>query len=564
MLSKTPKPRSRSIVVLLLSALALAAMLAFQAIASDLYHRTTAVQILNDYARAAAEESAQRIARDFEYYGFYPVFRTLDDLKVGVLGTALPAPEALPEGAAGYERAALAAVRYVFRFEFPSRTLANASALPSPLASWLEDTLPPHVTDVFDSEWRSAVLIRPGPNRGVFVYAVERDAAGDPVTAYGFELDADSASSLLGASVRREPLLPPSLLRGIDGDSLVVVRLLDAGGDVLYASHADSVPVATFAARADADARLGGISTHIALRPAAAEGLIHGGLPQARFRFIMGLLLLTAGLIAIALLQVRREHELARLRTEFVSNVSHELRTPLAQIRMFAETLLLGRVRSEHEKRRSLSIIDKEARRLTHLVENVLQFSRAERRIARVAPEQTALAPLIREAVDLFAPIAESSEIRFHTNIVNEVDAPVDRGAVKQMLLNLLDNAVKYGPAAQTVTVGLSLRDGMAHLWVEDQGPGIPEGDRERVWDRFARVDRERTAAVAGTGIGLSVVRELATLHGGRAWAETAPGGGARLTVELPNATPGHPTSQEQARSPIGPTPSQAAAGSGS
>jgi signal transduction histidine kinase len=116
----------------------------------------------------------------------------------------------------------------------------------------------------------------------------------------------------------------------------------------------------------------------------------------------------------------------------------------------------------------------------------------------------------------------------------------VDEGALRQMLLNLLDNGVKYGPEGQTVTIGSEAVLDRVRVWVQDQGPGVPAGDRERVWDRFWRLERDRGTAVAGTGIGLSVVRELASLHGGRAWVETAPGGGARFVLDLPAA--GAPT----------------------
>jgi signal transduction histidine kinase len=103
------------------------------------------------------------------------------------------------------------------------------------------------------------------------------------------------------------------------------------------------------------------------------------------------------------------------------------------------------------------------------------------------------------------------------------------------MLLNLLDNAVKYGPDGQTVTVGIDPPAGdRARLWVQDQGSGVPTADRERIWDQFCRLERDRGSAVAGTGIGLSVVRELAALHRGRAWVEGAPGGGARFVIEVP------------------------------
>jgi len=254
---------------------------------------------------------------------------------------------------------------------------------------------------------------------------------------------------------------------------------------------------------------------------------------------VLGVLLLTAGLIVTALVQLRRESDLARLRTDFVSGVSHELRTPLAQIRMFGETLLLGRVRSDTERRRSLEIIDQEARRLTHLVENLLHFSRSERQAHHVTPEPTWMAPLVRSVVEAFTPLAAPRRARLRTDLAEGVVAAVDAEAFRQMLLNLLDNAVKYGPEDQTVTVTLAAADaaGRVRVSVDDQGPGVPPAERERVWERFWRLERDRGSAVAGTGIGLAVVRELAALHGGRAWVEDPPAGrGARFALELPAA----------------------------
>jgi signal transduction histidine kinase len=251
----------------------------------------------------------------------------------------------------------------------------------------------------------------------------------------------------------------------------------------------------------------------------------------------------------MALLQHRREYELAALRAEFVSNVSHELRTPLAQIRMFAETLLLGRVRSPEERRRSLEIVDQEARRLTHLVENVLLFSRAERGAVRLAPEPTELTGLVREVVDGFLPLALARQVTIRTELGEGLVVCVDRNAVRQILLNLLDNAVKYGPPGQTVTVATTAAGDSVRIRVDDQGPGIPPRDRRHVWERFWRLAREEKSAVAGTGIGLAVVHELTAQHGGRAWCEEAPGGGARFLVELPR-TEGAAVEAASAREP--------------
>jgi signal transduction histidine kinase len=267
-----------------------------------------------------------------------------------------------------------------------------------------------------------------------------------------------------------------------------------------------------------------------------ADKLIIGGLPKSRLPLILGLLGLTAALIGTALLQLRRESQLTRLRSDFISGVSHELRTPLAQIRMFSETLTLGRVRSEEERRRSLAIIDQEARRLTHLVENLLHFSRSERQTAHITPEPTKLAPLVQEVLDGFAPLAAARGATIAASVPEDLVVPADPGAVRQMLLNLLDNAVKYGPAGQEIRVGATRDNGIARLWVDDGGPGIPRADRERVWDRFWRLERDRDSAIAGSGIGLAVVRELAGLHHGRAWIDdVGPDvAGTRVVIELP------------------------------
>src|SRR5881296_2148211 len=286
---------------------------------------------------------------------------------------------------------------------------------------------------------------------------------------------------------------------------------------------------------------MGRLQVQVALRPDLAPKLVIGGMPRSNLPMLLSLLALTAGLVVAALLQLRREYELSRLRADFVSSVSHELRTPLAQIRMFSETLLLGRVRSDDERERSLEIIDQEARRLTHLVENLLHFSRSERLLARLSPTVAPLAPLVSEAAEAFTPLAVARGVTLRTMLTDGVVCPVDADALRQMLLNLLDNAAKYGPAGQTVTVGLAVNEGRARILVDDQGPGIPAADRERIWDQFWRLERDRGSAVAGTGIGLSVVRELVALHGGRAWAEDPPNGtggaaaaGARFVIELP------------------------------
>jgi len=138
---------------------------------------------------------------------------------------------------------------------------------------------------------------------------------------------------------------------------------------------------------------------------------------------------LTAALIGTALVQLRRESQLTRLRTDFISGVSHELRTPLAQIRMFSETLTLGRVRSDEERRRSLAIIDQEARRLTHLVENLLHFSRSERQTAHITPEPDGPGDRSCRSDRCFAPLAAARGATLAASVPEDLVVPADPGA---------------------------------------------------------------------------------------------------------------------------------------
>jgi signal transduction histidine kinase len=252
------------------------------------------------------------------------------------------------------------------------------------------------------------------------------------------------------------------------------------------------------------------------------------------------LLVLTLATGVAALVQLRREQQLARLRQDFVSGVSHELRTPLAQIRMFAELLDDGKLRTDSERDRSTRVINREARRLTHLVEKILQFSRLERAAVDLRVERLDVTQTVAEVIEAFKPLGAAQDVHLVVEVEDGLTVRADRDAVSQLLLNLLDNAVKYGPKGQTVTVAAARAGNSVRLSVQDEGPGIPPHDRDRVWEPYYRLDREMSGDTAGSGIGLAVVYELAAQHGGRSWVEDAASGGARFVVELPGASTPH------------------------
>ena len=197
--------------------------------------------------------------------------------------------------------------------------------------------------------------------------------AGNRPAILGVVADPSFVTDVFARIAQQSPLLPPSLAR--EPKDLLSIRVATSDRHDLFSS---STVWSAYTSETSLDERLGAFRVAVALTGPAADRLIIGGLPRSRVPLLIGLLVITTGLIAVAFVQLRRERELIRLRADFVSGVSHELRTPLAQIRMFGETLLLNRVRSSEERHRSLEIIVQESRRLTLLIENVLQFARLD------------------------------------------------------------------------------------------------------------------------------------------------------------------------------------------
>ncbi len=528
--------RGTVIAALLVLAFAVAAALGVQAYGNARHHRAQADRVLRDYAALAAARVALQSARAI-YWAVAPPLKALQRAQEMAPHKPLPQPNDLHFDVMEHEFSLAPYIRFTFRMDLKTGALTTSGpALSKQVRHWLVDTLPLHTRTVYDTAWHmGTVLGQPGGDRRYVVYTVLRDSEGMLRTAIGLEAKPAALRPLVAEATEKFPLLPRPLTGGVQYDSMGSVIITDRFGVEIYRSAVQYT--SPYTARDTIGTDMGDLFAHTTLREAVADQLIIGGLPRSRLPLILGLLGLTAALIGIALFQLRRESQLARLRSDFISGVSHELRTPLAQIRMFSETLTLGRVRSDDERRRSLAIIDQEARRLTHLVENLLHFSRSERQTTHITPEPTRLAPLVQEVIDGFAPLAAARGATIAATVPEDLIVPADPGAMRQMLLNLLDNAVKYGPAGQEVRIGASRENGAARLWVDDGGPGIPRGDRERVWVRFWRLERDRDSAVAGSGIGLAVVRELATLHRGRAFIDdTAPsaGAGTRVVIELP------------------------------
>jgi signal transduction histidine kinase len=246
------------------------------------------------------------------------------------------------------------------------------------------------------------------------------------------------------------------------------------------------------------------------------------------------LLVVVAGIIATYRL-VRRETEMARLKADFVANVSHDLKTPLSVIRMFGETLEMGRLPDEAGRREYYRVITRESERLTRLIDNVLDFSRIEsgRRTYERVP--TAVEPLVREAVEAFShPLAQHG-FKVDVQVAPDLpEVPLDADAVGQALANLIDNAIKYSAERTSLTVEARIVQGQLALTVADEGIGIPREEQGRIFDKFYRVGRSETQSRRGSGVGLALVRHVAEAHGGRVTVDSRPGGGSRFTLWVP------------------------------
>ena len=250
--------------------------------------------------------------------------------------------------------------------------------------------------------------------------------------------------------------------------------------------------------------------------------------------FSVLLVVIVAGIVATWRL-VRRETEMARLKSDFVANVSHDLKTPLSVIRMFGETLEMGRVTDEAKRQEYFRVITRESERLSRLIDNVLDFSRIEggRRRYDLAP--TAVEPLIRETLEAFDyPLAQQA-FKVEVNVAADLpEVVLDADAVGQALANLIDNAIKYSGEDRWLSVDARVADGHLALSVADRGLGVPTAEQAKIFEKFYRAGRSETQGRRGSGVGLALVRHVAEAHGGRVTVASRPGEGSRFTLCIP------------------------------
>jgi signal transduction histidine kinase len=247
-------------------------------------------------------------------------------------------------------------------------------------------------------------------------------------------------------------------------------------------------------------------------------------------------IMLGAGLFLVYS-NVRREVHLSRIKSDFVANVSHELKTPLALIRLFSETLELGRVPTEEKARQYYRVINKESQRLTQLINNILDFSRIEagRKEYRFAP--TDVGRVVSEVVDAYRFQIEQQGFALEVHVADDLpEVPADQEALGQALLNLLNNSVKYTRDEKYIRLDVRKDADRVLISVTDRGIGVAKSEQKKIFEKFYRAEDSLVHETKGSGLGLPLVRHIMEAHGGTVEVESGPGRGSTFTLVLPFA----------------------------
>ncbi len=253
--------------------------------------------------------------------------------------------------------------------------------------------------------------------------------------------------------------------------------------------------------------------------------------------------LISLGLLIVFLLfglglvfrNIRREVELAQNKADFVSNVSHEIRTPLALINMFAETLLMGRVRTEEKKMEYYGIITKEVSRLTNMVNRILSFSKMEANKREYSKQELSVNAVAEEVMNTYSYHLESNGFAYAyepTEPLPPVSA--DREAIIEVVVNLIDNAMKYSLQTKKVEIHTGMEEGMACIKVKDHGMGIPKNQLNKLFEKFYRVPNGDVHETKGAGLGLTIVKQIMDAHEGKIKVESIEGKGSAFKLLFP------------------------------
>ncbi|MEO8602087.1 MAG: HAMP domain-containing sensor histidine kinase [bacterium] len=234
---------------------------------------------------------------------------------------------------------------------------------------------------------------------------------------------------------------------------------------------------------------------------------------------------------------LKRAADLSQLQLDFLSKVSHEFKTPLTSIRLFSQTLLERRPLTDDQRRKCLEMLDQESERLSIMIGRLLDFGRMEAGSLVYHRQPESVGAVVDAALRAFEPIQLREHIALATSVPGDLPPILaDRAMLSQALLNLLQNAAKYGGEAREIDLVCRVENGRVELAVADKGPGIPRRERRRIFERFYRIDDRLDRKQEGSGLGLAIVRHVVQAHGGQVTVRNRPQGGAEFSILIPTA----------------------------
>jgi signal transduction histidine kinase len=339
----------------------------------------------------------------------------------------------------------------------------------------------------------------------------------------GYQLDKDYILSVLF----------PRVLSSVELGKDILVGILDRHKSLLYIQNGHRLP--EYLVTASLSKQFDGWEVALFDPDGKSIEQLTGKEKQLYLVLFAGIMTVMLTGIILIIRAVMHESEISRLKSEFVSNVSHELKTPLALIRMFGETLDSGIVTEEKSRRKFYSIIRKESERLTHLINNVLDFSRMDTGAKEYNFIETDLVDLVGNSIEAYNFQISNNGFKIENEMPDEsINLKIDRDAISQVLLNLLNNAVKYSDKEKYIGIKVSKNSDFAMISVTDHGIGISKEELKKIFDKFYRVSTSRTRETRGSGLGLTLAKHIIEAHGGTIEVESEVGEGSRFTISIP------------------------------
>ncbi|HKP86702.1 MAG TPA: HAMP domain-containing sensor histidine kinase [Blastocatellia bacterium] len=354
-------------------------------------------------------------------------------------------------------------------------------------------------------------------------------------------LDGKDAIAVAGLSLKpsyiNETYLPriiPELLRSCDiddRDSALALGIFDETGSEVYTNRTNWRDYEMKSGFGPAFPRW---KIALGYKDTTIEALAKDNFQKNLMLTLFVLSLLILGII-LTLRATAREMRLAQAKSTFVSNVSHELKTPLALIRLFAETLELGRVKSSEKAQEYYRIINNESRRLTQLINNILDFSKIEAGRKEYEFDESNIAEVVEDVLRSYEYQIVNAGFELTTDIRQDVPTvSIDRDAISQAVLNLINNAVKYSDEVKKIAVRVRAKDGFVAIEVADSGIGIPRSEHEKIFEKFYRVSTGLVHNTKGSGLGLALVKHIVEAHKGKITVESAPDKGSKFIILIP------------------------------